>query len=144
MSISSIASRTRMPLVWTRAPASRLASMTATLRPREAAVRAAARPAKPAPTMTRSNFIWPFSQQVREERKPRDCGQIRRQVAKPPPKLDFRRWGGGGRRLFAVERRDAQRRDAIAALPQNLESEAVKGESLAGFGDGAGLVNDQA
>src|SRR5580704_2117290 len=45
-----------MPVVRTCAPGSDFPSRTATFKPRSAAVRAQARPAKLPPTMTRSNF----------------------------------------------------------------------------------------
>ena len=60
-----------MPLVWMRAPGSRLASITATFRPRDAAVRAAASPAKLAPTIKRSNSMGrpPFVRMAKDTKR---------------------------------------------------------------------------
>src|SRR5262245_50229732 len=46
--------------------------------------------------------------------------------------------------LALAERRDADRHQLVAALANDLETKAVKGEGLAGFGDHLGLVDHEA
>src|SRR5665213_2829633 len=46
-------------------------------------------------------------------------------------------------RLGLVERRHPQRGDAVAILPQHLETETVEGECLPGLRDDARFVNDE-
>ena len=121
-----------MPLVWTRAPASRFASITATLKPREAAVRAAASPAKLAPTIRTSNCmgVAPVVSSAKEIRA--IAAEFRRRVR-------IRRAG-----FAPFQRRDPERRDPVPVLAQHLEAEAVEGEGLAGLGDDARFVDDEA
>src|SRR5262245_30189354 len=141
MSISSIASRTRMPVVWMRAPGSRFASTTATLRPREAAVRAAARPAKLAPTMMRSNCIVSPRNHVETRAKRATAAELRRDfadlvagVATRSKRLRPGRSDSGAGRTFRLcplqplQRRDAEGGDPVAVLAEHLEAEAVEGE----------------
>ncbi len=71
----------------------------------------------------------------------RECGRNSPPQAAPAA---LRRVSAGGRRLDAVQRRDPQRRDAVAGLAQHLEAEAVEGEGLARLGDDARLVDDEA